>query len=258
MATAARPTSKPKTSPAKSTETRDVLVMKHLPLVRHVLGKIAHRLPSHVDRRDLLEAGVLGLLDAAERYDLDRNVRFSTYAVTRIRGAILDAMREEDWLPRSLRNEVTSMDEACTALEHEHKRPPTIEELSNRLGVSRKKLAKLTRASRHGAFQSLDAIPEGTLAGAIDPTYSPTAGEHSPAERAMLAEQKELLAGAIGTLPKAERLVITLYYFEQLLLRDIARILRVSDSRICQIHRKGLARLQRRMTEPEPALALAT
>ena len=249
MATATK--TRRKKDRSERTHERNALVTKHMRLVRHVLDKISQGLPRHVDREDLLEAGMMGLIDAAGRYDPDRGVRFSTYAVTRIRGAILDALRREDWLPRSLRNEVTSMHEARSELEHKNSRPPTDEELSRKLGVHRKKLTKLTRASARCNFQSLDTIPEDTLTYALDPAHPSNRAADAPDERAILAEQKERLADAIGILPETERLVVTLYYFEQLLLRDIGKVLRVSDSRVCQIHRRALTRLQRCMAEPE-------
>jgi len=230
--------------------SRDELIGSHMALVRHVLGKIAGKLPRHLDREDLLEAGMVGLVDAADRFDPGRDIRFSTYATPRIRGAILDALRNEDRLPRSLRDEVDALGEARNALEHALHRPPTQEELCVYLGIAPGKLAKLDRAVRTNTFQSLDAMRDNPDGGAFDPVYPALGTPDAPADRAILEEDKARLAEAISELPENERLVISLYYFEQMLLRDIAEVLQVTDSRVCQIHRAALGHLQSMMSEP--------
>lgn len=240
-----------------SREKRNALVLKHLPLVKHVLGRLTLRLPKHVDREELLEAGTIGLLDAAERFDRSRDVQFSTYAVSRIRGAMLDALRSKDWLPRTTRNDITALEEARSALEHENSRPPTQEELSERTGVSESRLAGLAHASEKSFFQSLDSATDDTIGGHYEMAFSRQDPHAHPAENAMLEEEKVHLANAIRRLPESERLVISLYYFETLRLHDIAKALNVSDSRVCQIHRAALNRLGRLMKEPGPLFAPA-
>ncbi len=248
-ATATRKTKK-KSSVTSSIKDRDALVMSHMRLARHAVDKIAASLPKHVDRDDLLESAMLGLIDAASRFDPGRNVQFSTYAMLRIRGAIFDALRGADWLPRSLRSEIDALDKARNEIVHENHRPATETELTKRLGIGNKKLTKLNRASRTANFVSLNALQDDATGRSYDPTYPTHSVNEMPETRAILAEDKELLANAIAELTERERLVISMYYFDQSLLRDIAKILNVIDSRVCQIHRNALKRLQKKMTQP--------
>jgi RNA polymerase sigma factor for flagellar operon FliA len=227
-----------------STEAREKLILGHLPLVKHVLGRVAARLPAHVDRSDLLEAGTLGLIDAADRFDPARNVRFHTYAMTRIRGAMLDSLRSDDWLPRSVRSELVRVARASAQLEQEVHRSPTFAELSHRTGLAEQDLAALKGAGSH-AFYSLDDLPsfasaDGEQAVAQHERRDPAL---QPLDHAALEEDKSRLSKAILRLTKTERLVITLYYFERKALREIGAVLRVTDSRVCQIHRAALKRL---------------
>ena len=244
-----------KRSPDCKRLSRDELITSHMALVRHAMGKIAATLPRHVDREDLLEAGIVGLIDAADRFDWNRNVRFSTYAMPRIRGAIFDALRNEDRLPRSLRDEVDALNEARNELEHALHRRPTERELSVRLGVEPGKLAKLDRAFRTSTFLSLESMRDDPGGAAFAPVYPARGTPDAPPDRAVLEEDKTRLADAIAQLPENERVVVSLYYFEQMLLREIAEGLNVSDSRVCQIHRGALRRLQSMMSEPAAALA---
>ena len=227
-----------------SSETREKLILGHLPLVKHVLGRVAAHLPTHVDRSDLLEAGTLGLIDAADRFDPTRNVRFLTYAMTRIRGAMLDALRSDDWLPRSVRSELGRVARASAQLEQEVHRAPTSAEICSRTGLAAEDLADLKVAGGR-AFYSLDELPASA-----SPDGECAVAQHErrdsglqPLDRASLEEEKSRLSEAILRLTKTERLVITLYYFERLALREIGAILHVTDSRVCQIHRASLKRL---------------
>ena len=234
-----------------SAEAREKLILDHLPLVKHVLGRVAAHLPTHVDRSDLLEAGTLGLIDAADRFDPARNVRFHTYAMTRIRGAMLDALRSDDWLPRSVRSELARVARASAQLEQEVHRSPTSAEICSRTGLAAEDLADLKVAGAH-AFYSLDELP---LSASPDGEYAVAQHERrdsalQPLDHASLEEEKSRLAEAILRLTKTERLVITLYYFERLALREIGAILRVTDSRVCQIHRAALKRLACDLHQP--------
>jgi RNA polymerase sigma factor FliA len=225
-------------------EAREKLILDHLPLVKHVLGRVAAHLPAHVDRSDLLEAGTLGLIDAADRFDPARNVRFHTYALPRIRGAMLDALRSDDWLPRSVRSELGRVARASAQLEQEVHRAPTSSEICHLTGLDMQDLADLKVAGAH-AFYSLDEFP---LSSSLDGEYAVAQHERrdsalQPLDHASLEEEKSRLADALLRLTKTERLVITLYYFERLALREIGAILRVTDSRVCQIHRAALKRL---------------
>ena len=227
-----------------SAAAREKLILGHLPLVKYVLGRVAMRLPPHVDRGDLLDAGALGLVAAADRFEPARNVRFHTYAVTRIRGAMLDALRSDDWLPRSVRSELGRVARASAQLEQEVHRSPTSAEVCNRTGLAAQDLADLKGAGAH-AFYSLDDLsfsssPDGERALTQHERRDPAL---QPLDHASLEEEKSRLAEAILHLTKTERLVITLYYFERLPLREIGAVLHVTDSRVCQIHRAALKRL---------------
>jgi RNA polymerase sigma factor for flagellar operon FliA len=233
-----------------SAEAREKLILGHLPLVKYVLGRVAAHLPPHVDRGDLLEAGAVGLIDAADRFDPARNVRFHTYAMSRIRGAMLDALRSDDWLPRSVRSELGRVARASAQLEQEVHRSPTSAEVCNRTGLAAQDLADLKGAGAH-AFYSLDDLP---FSAALDDGRAVAQRERrdpalQPLDHASLEEEKSRLAEAILRLTKTERLVISLYYFERLSLREIGAILHVTDSRVCQIHRAVLKRLANDLAE---------
>ena len=223
---------------------REKLILDHLPLVRHVLSRVAAHLPSHVDREDLLQAGTLGLIDAADRFDPGRNVRFHTYAMTRVRGAMLDLLRSADWLPRSVRRELGRVARISAKLEQEVSRPPTSAEICSRTKLAAQHLAELKFARAH-AFFSLDALPP---AGGLDREYGVAQYERrdytlQPLDYAALEENKSRLAGAILRLSRTEQMVIKRYYFERLPLREVGAILHVTAPRACQIHRAALRRL---------------
>lgn len=232
-----------------SAEERETLILKHLPLVKHVLAHIARRLPPHVDREDLLEAGTLGLVSATERFEPTRKVQFHTFAMSRIRGAMLDALRNEDWLPRSARADAERIKSARQNIEQRTGRVVSDDTVAEELGMSRKKVGLLSRAAAQATFCSLDDLPHGTT-GENDEAFQARHGTFEmPTERAIFEEEKERMAGAIQELPQNERLVISLYYFEQLPLSQIAEVLGVTDSRVCQIHRMALKKLQRALAE---------
>lgn len=227
-----------------SRSVREKLILDHLPLVRHVLARVAAHLPSHVDREDLLQAGTLGLIDAADRFDPSRNIRFHTYAMTRVRGAMLDMLRSADWLPRSVRSALRRVSRISAQLEQEVSRPPTSAEICSRTKLAAHHLAELKFAGTH-AFFSLNAPPP---AGRLDGKY--VAAQHErqdsalqPPDYAAFEENKSRIAGAILRLPGTEQMVIKRYYFERLALHEIGAILHVTVPRACQIHRAALKRL---------------
>ena len=230
-------------------DERNDLVVRHLPLVRGIVSNLIPRLPSHVDEEDLLEAGVVGLMHAADRFDPKRQVRFGTYAMNRVRGAVLDALRDADWLSRSMRSEIKAMDQARDQLTHENLRAPTLDELSRRTGVGKTKLKKLTFAAETSDFRSLDTPHSERDADHVEPPADASDVSLHPSERAILEEDKDRLSEAIDELSETDRLVITLYYFEGLRLREIGAVLNVTDSRVCQIHRAALGRLRETMAE---------
>jgi RNA polymerase sigma factor for flagellar operon FliA len=230
-----------------NSEAKDVIITHYLGLVKYIAGRLALNSPPHVEEDDLIGWGVLGLLDAVEKFDPAQKVSFETYASKRIRGAILDHIRSLDWAPRSLRRKARRLKEANAELKDELERDPSEEELAARLKMSEDELFQL-KTEIYGAYiLSLDDSVSGeegelTLG---DVTSSETA--RSPVESAARNEVEEQLAEAIGRLPEQERQVIVLYYYDELTLKEIGELLKLTESRICQIHRAVIKKLQRRL-----------
>jgi RNA polymerase sigma factor for flagellar operon FliA len=228
-------------------EARDRLILHYSPLVKYVASRMLARLPDSVDHSDLVSYGVLGLIDALEKFDMGRGVKFETYAVPRVRGAILDELRSIDWVPRSVRAKARAADHAYSRLEHELRRSPTDEELAAELGISSGELDTLLRQTARAGVLQLDEVLYGggqgerTLGDTI-----PDAGD-GPQARIETAETRQILAKAIGKLPDRERTVLTLYYYEGLNLSEIGEILGVTESRACQIHTKAVQQLRIRL-----------
>ncbi len=222
---------------------RDRLAEEYLPLVRHVVARIAMNLPAHVDSDELFQVGSVGLINASRSFDENRGVAFKTYAFALIRGAILDELRRLDVVPRSTREKIRAMDAAAARLAHQLDRPAAPAELAAALGTTESNVFDLIRAARTVAMLSLDdgtASPEALLVRDILPCPHTV----DPSDAAAEAELIDAVAVRIGALPEAERRVITMYYREGLLLREIGDVLGVTESRVSQIHSRALARLQ--------------
>ncbi len=230
-------------------ETRDRLILHYSPLVKYVAGRVLSRMPDSVDQADLVSYGILGLIDAIEKFDMARRVKFETYAVPRIRGAILDELRSIDWVPRAVRAKARAADQAYSKLEHSLKRSPTDEELATELGISSSELDVLLRQTARAGVLQLDEVlfsggqGERTLGDMI-----PDAGD-GPVAAVESAEIRRLLARSIVGLPDRERTVLTLYYYEGLNLAEIGDILGVTESRACQIHTKAVTHLRHRLRD---------
>ncbi len=230
-------------------QSRDRLILHYSPLVKYVAGRVYSRLPNSVDHADLVSYGVLGLIDAITKFDLDRGVKFETYAVPRIRGAILDELRSIDWVPRSVRSKARAADQAYSKLEHLLRRSPTDEELAAELGISSTELDALMRQTARAGVAQLDEVLYS--GGQGERTLGDTladAGE-SPGATVEMAEMRRLLARSITGLADRERTVLTLYYYEGLNLSEIGEILGVSESRACQIHTKAVHQLRYRLRD---------
>ncbi|NPV71254.1 MAG: FliA/WhiG family RNA polymerase sigma factor [Firmicutes bacterium] len=225
--------------------------MKHAALVKYVAGRLAMGLPPYVEVDDLVSYGILGLLDAIEKFDPRRGVKFETYAIARIRGAMLDGLRALDWVPASLRQKAREIERQYQALEAKLGRPASDEEVAQALGLSvgefQKRLATLSGVSLvylediwfgsdddEGGFRAIEMIP--------DPDGADPAG-HLEVE-----ETKRLVAEAIDRLPEKERLVIALYYYEGLTVKEISKIMTVSPSRVSQLHTRAILRLRGRLS----------
>ena len=219
----------------RSTEVRDQLVEQYLPLVNIIAGRLAIGLPSHVDRDDLISSGFFGLLDAIERYDYARGNKFETYAGVRIRGAMLDYLRSKDWLPVSMRQKIRKYEQTVTELEGQLGRPATDAELADELGLAAKDLQALVTQLNVATIIPLEEYVHAE---------TPQIGEMDPQEMVERNELKNILAGAIDKLPDKEKTVVSLYYYEELTLKEISLVLHLSEARISQLHTKAVFRLR--------------
>ncbi len=230
---------------------RDRLILTYAPLVKYVAGRLGSGLPAHVDEGDLVSYGLLGLIGAIERYDPDRDVKFETYALARIKGSIIDELRALDWVPRSVRARARDIERAIAELERKLHRAPTDEEISEKLGVSVDELDEsLTDISRSsiGALDELWTVSSSggdqiALIDTIEDTEAP-----DPQGLLSQTEMKEAIGEAIARLPEREKLVVTLYYYEELTLREIGEVLGVTESRVSQLHTKAILRLKARLS----------
>ena len=229
---------------------RDRLILTYAPLVKFVAGRLGSGLPAHVDEGDLVSYGLLGLIGAIERYDPDREIKFETYAISRIKGAIIDELRALDWVPRSVRTRARDIERAIGELERKLHRAPTDEEISEKLGITTDELeGSLTEISR-SSIAALDELWTATAGGDQVALIDTIEDEAAPDPQGTLSvtEQKEALADAIARLPEREKLVVTLYYYEELTLREIGEVLGVTESRVSQLHTKAVLRLKARLS----------
>jgi RNA polymerase sigma factor for flagellar operon FliA len=222
---------------------RERLVVAYSPLVKYVAGRMASGLPSHVEEGDLISYGLIGLIGSIERYDLDRDIKFETYAVARIRGAIIDELRSLDWVPRSVRAKARDVEKAHSQLENKLGRAPNEEEMADKLGVSVEVLRTTLLEIANSSVLALDDLwtvsdPDGGQVSLLDTIRDPNAID--PEEAIDTVELKDRLADAIESLPDRERLVIALYYYEALTLREIGDVLGVTESRVSQLHTKAV------------------
>jgi RNA polymerase sigma factor for flagellar operon FliA len=228
---------------------RDRLILTYAPLVKYVAGRLGSGLPAHVDEGDLVSYGLLGLIGAIDRYDPDRDIKFETYAIMRIKGAIIDELRALDWVPRSVRSRAREIERAIRELEAKLGRAPEDEEIAGKLGITTDELEEsLTDISR-SSIAALDELwsvsGEGDQVSLLD-TIEDASGVR-PADSLDETELRETLADAIARLPEREKLVITLYYYEELTLREIGEVLGVTESRVSQLHTKAVLRLRSRL-----------
>ena len=222
------------------------LVQKHAELVRRIAHHLAARLPASVEIDDLIQAGMIGLLDAARHYDGTAGASFETYAGIRIRGAMVDELRSGDWAPRSVHRKVREATEALRALEQERGRAVRETDVAAKLGVSVDDYRQTLADAVQCQMLSLDAPRDGEESEAwqVEDTHA-----LSPAEHLQGREFKKALAEAIARLPEKEQLVLSLYYRDELNLREIGEVISVTESRVCQIHGQALIHLRARLTE---------
>jgi len=230
---------------------RDEMIQKYTPFIKYIAHRLAIRLPSHISMDDLISAGVIGLMDALTKFDPEKKVEFKTYAEFRIRGAMLDELRSLDWVPRSVRQKAAHIERTINTLEKKRGRRVEDEEIASELGVSLETYYDTMKNLRGLSPLDMDEIrkrfPDFSLEEALE---SMVAGEETdPFHALSLKELKQLLAVAIQELSPKERTVLSLYYYEELTLKEIGEALDLTESRICQIHTKGILRLRARLKD---------
>jgi RNA polymerase sigma factor for flagellar operon FliA len=229
---------------------REQLVLAYAPLVKYVAGRMSSGLPSHVEEADLISYGLLGLIAAIERFEPEREIKFETFAITRIKGSIIDELRSLDWVPRSVRAKAREIEKTNARLEHQLRRAPADQEMATALGMSvdefQESLVRITGSSVV-ALDELWTVSDasGDQVSLLDTIEDPRAVD--PAAEVDTTEMKDRLAGAIAALPEREKLVVALYYYENLTLREIGDVLGVTESRVSQLHTKAVLRLKSRL-----------
>ncbi len=235
-------------SEGKDGDVRDELIVHYLSLVKFAVGRISANLPAHIKVDDLYSSGVTGLIKAVEKFDLSKNNKFETYAIFLIKGAIIDELRKLDWVPRSIHQKANLITQAQQALQQNLGRDPTDSELSLYLGLTEVELDELLERVRPAILIPLDA-ERANLDDETTPLLERLADAKAELSSEVL-ERKEfsaLLANAVADLPEQERQVLVLYYYEELMLKEIGKILGISESRVSQIHTKALIKLRGRL-----------
>ncbi len=236
-----------------SPEKREELILKYTPLIRYIAGKLAMRLPPHISMDDLMSSGVIGLMDAIEKFDPSKKIQFKTYAEFRIRGAMLDELRAQDWVPRSVRKKASELEKTYQKLEKMLGRPAEDEEVAEALGLTMDQFYDLLEKTKNVTFLDIEALrrrmPEGSDEDLFDLIADDS--ESDPFVQLNLTEVKELLINSINDLPEKEKLVLSLYYYEDLTMREIGEIMGYTESRISQMHTKAIMRLRASLADAE-------
>jgi len=231
-------------------EEKDKLILEYAPLIKFIAQKIAVRLPSNIELDDLISSGVIGLMDAIDKYDPTRDNKFKTYAEFRIRGAILDELRAQDWVPRSIRDKAKLLDKTMVNLEAELGRVPTDEEVASNLKVSIEDFHDLLNQVRPVSLLSID---ESQTFSNVDKKSILNILEgcklNNPFNQLNVKSVKDIVTQAIEELPERQRLVLSLYYYEDLNLKEIGKVLRVTESRVSQLHAQAVSRLRNKLTQ---------
>ena len=232
-----------------SSQNSEQVIKEYAPMIKYVANRIALRLPPHIELDDLISVGVLGLIDAIEKFDSARGAKFKTYAEFRVRGAILDELRALDWVPRSVRQKASNLDNVCQGLQAKLGRPPEDEEVARAMGLSLEEFFETINETRNMPILSLEDLGFSRdetdqhnlldcLAGKAD---------SDPQTQMRLTELKAIIATAIDSLPEKERLMISLYYYEELTMKEIGEVLTITESRVSQIHSKAVFKLRTKL-----------
>jgi RNA polymerase sigma factor for flagellar operon FliA len=229
---------------------RERLVIAYSPLVKYVAGRMSSGLPGHVEESDLISYGLGGLISAIERFDLSREIKFETYAITRIRGAIIDELRNLDWVPRSVRARAREIEKINQKLEARFQRAPTDDEMATELGVTIDEFQETLLQISNSTIVALDELWNVQDATGDQVSLLDTLPDREAPDPQQLVDQSELrdrIADAIALLPEREKLVVALYYYENLTLREIGEVLGVTESRVSQLHTKAVLRLRSKL-----------
>lgn len=233
-------------------DARERLILQYAPLVKYVAGRVSVGLPSTVEHGDLTSYGMFGLIDAIERFDLDKGVKFETYAISRIRGAIIDELRTIDWIPRSVRTKARRVEQAMATLEHDLGRTPSEGELAEQLDVSIDELRRILAQVSLTSVMALDepfAGDDDDEGGSTLLDKVPDRSSPDPEMRMEDATLRQVLSESVAHLSERERTVVMLYYFEGMTLSQIGEVLGVTESRICQVHSKAVLGLRTKIVE---------
>ncbi|MHB8910349.1 MAG: sigma-70 family RNA polymerase sigma factor [Syntrophales bacterium] len=224
---------------------RDELILQYAPLVKNVVSRVTVKLPLNaMDKEEMTSVGIIGLMSAIEKYDKKRNVKFETYARFRIRGAVLDELRARDWVPRSSRDKDNRLERAFASLKRSLGRPPREEEAAAYLGVSLEEYYKLLDDAQRVSLISSEDLPPDYLDNCLQNTVLALMDHGNPLNLLSSAELKNQLKRAIDELPPKERMVLSLYYYDELTMKEIGRVMELTESRVCQLHSQAIIRLR--------------
>lgn len=226
-------------------DSRNKLVEHYLPSVRYTSERLKAKLPSYIDINDLYNIGVLGLIDAVDKFDIERGVKFETYCGLRIRGEIIDSIRRMDWVPRNLRSKTTGVERAHSELEKELGRPPGNHELAEKLGLSEEELEDVLREVNVRQMLSLDG--KWTIDKDGEMTRLEIAESMDKTDPSIALNRQELRESIISGLNEQEQMILIMYYYDELTMKEIGEVLSVTESRICQVHSQLITRLRSKL-----------
>ena len=232
-----------------TTENREEVIKRYSPMIKYVANRIAMRLPPHIEVDDLISVGVLGLMDAISKYDSSRGAKFKTYAEFRVRGAILDELRALDWVPRSIRQKASAVEKVVRSLESKLRRLPEDDEVAKEMDMSLDQFYRTIDETKSVPVFSLEDLGIAKESGEQQSLLDCLAGkaDADPQTQIRLIELKEIIAKAIDTLPEKERLMVSLYYYEELTMKEIGAVLDITESRVSQIHSKAVLHLRTKL-----------
>ncbi len=233
---------------------RHQMVLQYAPLIRYIAARLALRLPSHISQEDLISSGIIGLIDAIQKYDLGKHINFRTYAEFRIKGAMLDELRNLDWTPRSVRQKSNLLEKAYAQLQKSLGRPAEAEEVAALLGLDLEDFHKLLEETKSVCLVPLDSQPPRQPAGCSDGGKTPAfflqdENLRDGLQEAQLSQLRQVIIKALEVLPDKEKLLINLYYYEELTMKEIGQIMGLTESRISQLHSQAMSRLRHRLRE---------